>query len=372
MKALRQEPSIMMTKSENKPLKNLSITSHFLRSLTLHRLFRFSRVALQNLLFRESQWQGEYSRSLSTCLDIERFLNFLTGRSIAHYVEGVVLYTQNDLEVQHQQQSQSGTSDTERNLQLVGLCRSIVARIGNLRFVTICAPPSTLARLVCCAIQTQDAWAFDMPLHVLHLSRPLDRADPVSLPAPQAFDLLHLLPWTHCTLNEGSSLKVYNTYEYYSKTSPSILNQFPYLAEKSAPVPLSRSMKTVDYIAIFPLLGYHSSIFGFLQRLPSVEKLGMQLVPHPDDRIFENQSRVETALLADMWLEFKADYRRVLQNVLIHSREVGGEIGGITEFTSYDYGMKGIQTIIDESCKDYLYDWRDCGNGHWQLRDKLE
>ena len=368
MKVLRREPSIMMTDSENKSLKTLSATSHFLRSLTLPHLFRFSRVALQSLLLKEPQWHGEYSRSLPSCVDIERFLNFLAARSLADYVEGIVLYTQYDLEVQHQQQSESGTCDTDGNLQLVGLCRSIVAQLRNLRFVTICAPPSTLARLVCCTIQTHDAWAFDMPLHILHLSRPLDRAYPISLPAPQVFDLLHLLPWTHCTLNEGSSLKVYSTYEYYGKTSPSILSQFPYSPEKSPPISLSRFMKTVDYIAIFPLLGYSSSIFGFLHRLPFVDKLGMQLVPHPEDHIFENQSRVETALLADMWLEFKADYRRVLQNVLIHSREVGG----ITEFVSYDYSMKGIQTIIDESCKDYLYDWHDCGNGHWQLRDGLD
>ena len=368
MKVLRREPSVLMTSSENRSLKNLSLTSPFLRALTLSRLFRFSRVCLKSLSFKKTQSQGPSSRPLPSSADIEKFLAFVTSNTLASYIEGVVLYTQHDLEVQHQHQCEDSASDSDANLRLAGFCRSIIAQLKYLGFITICAPPTTLARLVCCTILTQDAWAFDMPLHVLHLSRPLDGAYPVSLPTPQAFDLLRLLPWTHCTLNEGSSLKVYSTYDYYGKISPSILNQFPYIPEASAPIPLSRFIKTVDYIAIFPLLGYRSSIFGFLQQLPFLRKLGMQLAPHPDDHILDNQSRVDTALLVDMWLEFNTGYSRVLRNVL----NLSFKVSRIREFTSYDYDIKGIQTAIDESCKESLYDWRDCGNGHWQLMDELD
>ena len=371
-KNLRREPSISMTCSQNKPLKNLSSTCQNLRSLTLPWLFKFSRIHLNGF---EQQSIGTGLYSTPKCADIERFLSFVTDKSLVSYIQGVVLYTQTDLEVRSTGHLGKHSSGSEQHLELAGFWRSIL-EVLNLRCVTTCAPPSTLARLVSCDITTQDAWAFDMELHVLRLCRPPEGPSSIPSEVPQKFDLFHLLPWTHCTLNEGSSLKVYNTYEYYHKKTPSIVGR---LGSATEAVPFNSTLTSFEYIAIFPMCqhvrgimvptagvgledGY--GILDFLMLFPNLQNLTLQLMPLPEDKILEDESRLLVGSFADMWLEFDGCYNAVLGT--IRDLYVNQVIPRIYRFVSLDHRFGDMQSTIDDRCNRELPNWHNCGNGHWQ------
>ena len=374
LRNLRREPSTLITCSHVLPLKSLSLTCHRLRSVVLPWLFKFSRIHLSGF---EQHSIGPNVYSAPRSADIDQFLSFVTKESLAPYIQGVVLFTHTDFELRSTGQLGSDPSKPASCLELAGFWRSVL-QVLNLKYATTCAPPSTLARLVSCDVATQDAWAFDMKLHILHLRR-LSRVPHPNLPEiPRMFDVFYLLPWTHCTLNEGSSLKVYNTYEYYHKITPSIVNRLTNATKTASTL---SSLTSFEYIAIFPMcqhvrgtvvprggiaLDDGCGVLDLLMLFPCLEKLQLQLAPHPDDEILEDLNRLQIGSLADMWLEFDGCYDAVLGTIT--DLYANAECPRISRFVSLDYSLQlgDMQTTIEEHCTRDLPEWYSCGNGHWQ------
>ncbi|MCJ1254936.1 hypothetical protein MMC24_002752 [Lignoscripta atroalba] len=365
LKALRREPSILMTCSDEQPLKALSHASQRMRSLALQSLFKYTRV---HLSVPSHQEQGSLSGSYRTWprLQIEAFISFLISYMLSAHVKGIVIYTELEFPAELCQGLKT---------RFFTLWRSLLKAIDP-EFITICGPPSTTASLAGCYVRTMDAWAFDMPLHVLHLSRPRRSAGNVFHPAQasRVLDLFYLKPWTYCTLNEGSFLKAYSTYEYYSKRPPSIADS--YGENMSILHSTGTSLTAFDYVAIFPFgthirheLGRHEirGVLAFVESLPNLRRLRTQLAPDPESKILEDAARMQKTVPADTWMELDSGYTMITQSI---SRME--QTGQLKEFVSLDYAIQGLQQSLDEQFEQVLPGWARCGDGHWRKDKTLE
>ena len=362
LKRLRREPTLTLTSSENTPLKNLSVTSSFFRSLILPILFRFTRIYM-NGIFIDYQDGLHVARSPDT----ERCLAFLKKNSLSPVVQGVVFYTECDFEMKY---SDIGAEDLAKRSAVNGLWRTALSAISP-SFITICAPPTTLGRLTQCPVQMKDSWAFDMPLQILHLSRSSAAKWPFTI---RYQDLFCIIPWTHCTLNEGSSLNVYSTYEYHIKTMPSILDCTGRLRAQCP------TLQSLDYIAIFPPARQSWPLRSFIRRSRVLRRLGIQLTPHPADRILENDQRVQKALLSDMWMEHVDFYVKLLawmpcENSRVDSQEsmfwaettIDPLLIQKIYFKSFDLNPVHLREHLGGDQVSCLNQWEECNDENWQM-----
>lgn len=187
--------------------------------------------------------------------------------------------------------------------------------LDPLRF-TIIASPRALASLLARMLFLGDAWSFYQSHHVLSLSRSQtkvaspDKEDEVGptheeegpstslAPASAAqssssssssahhpakripCDLFTTRPWTALLLNEGSSTRVYKTYEYYHRRPPSMLGALLGAEEYPNDEPLIPStIRDLSYVGIFPLSTHFNTL---VQNLPRIDRLFVQLVPRND------------------------------------------------------------------------------------------
>lgn len=345
LQALHREPSITLTESDAQPLKNLSLTSRLLRRLTIMTLFKFSRIRLNRLCI-----VGIVELS-SGSEDINEYLNFVRLNALRLYVKGIVLYTEVDLGLEQSSTGPRLSSDAFGGLgfsEFAHLWRNLLTAL-NPDFITMIAPPSTLALLASCVCQDRDAWAFDMPLHILHLKKPYSIPSAASFGPPRVADLFHFQEWSHCTLNEGSSLKSYSTYEYFLKITPSIV-------PVGSPNAIM-SITSFDYIAIFPLQNQTLEIPRLFLMMPNLERIRVQLAPEPSSKILEDQTRMQKGLPADMWMELVSGYRLILHAIR--------EMGGLKHFQSLDYAIKGLRPSLDGLFEQIMRGWSSCGGGCW-------
>lgn len=180
----------------------------------------------------------------------------------------------------------------------------ILDLIDPFRF-TIIASPRTLASLLARMLFLGDAWSFYQSHHVLSLSRnsktvasPNDglevgspqqetASQPPLTSAPVARQarripcfLFTIRPWDSLLLNEGSSTRVYKTYEYYHRRPPSMLGALLGAEEFPNDEPLIPStIRDLSYVGIFPLSTHFNTL---VQNLPRIDRLFVQLVPRND------------------------------------------------------------------------------------------
>jgi hypothetical protein len=186
--------------------------------------------------------------------------------------------------------------------------------LDPLRF-TIIASPRTLASLLARMLFLGDAWSFYQSHHVLSLTRdqkavaspnkedevgsPQKEAGPSasiapgvpeqssSMSAPVARQkrripcfLFTIRPWEALLLNEGSSTRVYKTYEYYHRRPPSMLGALLGAEEFPNDEPLiPPTIRDLSYVGIFPLSTHFNTL---VQNLPRIDRLFVQLVPRND------------------------------------------------------------------------------------------
>lgn len=345
LQALRKEPSITLTESDGQPLKNLSLTSRSLRRLTNMTLFKFSRIRLNRLSIQD------IVKLPSGSEDINDFLNFVRLNALCSYVKGFVLYTEVDLGPELSSTGPRLLSDASGGLgffECAHVWRNLLITLHP-SFITMIAPPSTLALLASCVCPDRDAWAFDMPLHILHFKQSNSTPSANSTGPPRKADLFHIRDWSHCTLNEGSSLRVYSTYEYFLKVTPSIVPM-------GSPNPII-SIRSFDYIAIFPLHSHTSKISRLLLIMPNLERMRVQLAPEPSSKILEDQTRMQKGLPADMWMELVSGYSLMLRTIR--------EMGRLKHFQSLDYAIEGLRPSLDGVFEHAMRGWRRCGGGCW-------
>lgn len=124
--------------------------------------------------------------------------------------------------------------------------------------------------------------------------------------------LLNLRDWTSLSLNEGSFLKAYGTYEYFERGPPSLISS---IASSFSPLDLPTppstltltSIRSFTYTAIFPFANH----LDFLSLLPQLETLDLQFAPDPQSGILDDKERTGKAELADCWQELISGYHDI-------------------------------------------------------------
>ncbi len=134
--------------------------------------------------------------------------------------------------------------------------------------------------------------------------------------------LLNLLPWTHISLNEGSFLKAYGTYEFFERGPPSLVysigqtltsrKQRRLCPETNAPTErFPASLRSFTYTGIFPF----SNHADFRHILPYLEELDVQFAPDPQSGILDDKERTGKAELQDCWQELLSAYHDIAMTI---------------------------------------------------------
>lgn len=305
------------------------------------------------LLDDEAQQMGEMAFALkeriqpSTALSwiprfyhgLQDFIRYLIQHELTSVVDSFVLYTGPMLE-QKLRRFPHEAADRDWRYAASAAFWAHLLSIIDPSTITILAPPTDLACLANCAIDTFGDWAFtDMEYHILSLTQPNPTSNqpprtspsqppsystlrpiPPTYPSASASSILALRPWTHLSLNEGSFLKAYGTYEFFERGPPSLIASI----KQSTLHPASRlpALASLSYTAIFPFATHAD----FAALLPRIGKLSLQLAPRRESTILHERARLGKADLADCWTELAAAYAG-LAGALASVRRVG--VGGL-------------------------------------------
>ncbi|OTB00984.1 hypothetical protein M426DRAFT_323878 [Hypoxylon sp. CI-4A] len=343
---LREQPSHDMLDIEPRFAKSLKTASLVCRA--------WHTLALPTL-FRHILWRPNVSSLSAFTLNPIPLLQFLENNGLDR---GVATFT---MIVDFSDREAEGRRITPeiRSVDLEWLWDQLFSIIDPLRF-TIIAPPNTLAAFLSRMLFLDDAWSFSMPYHILSLARPkkdllrgksstvnhigahlsnfhistanrstpgasqsTTAGPPIAPLTPRsrkakACPLFTIRPWTSILLNEGSSTRVYQTYEFFLRRPPSMLGALLGCEEHPNDTPLiPPSIVDFNYIAIFPLSSHFETL---LQHLPRIERLFVQLTPGPENKILEDKDEMRHIDPADLWME-----RNTAYSCLMRELTLGGE-----------------------------------------------
>lgn len=251
--------------------------------------------------------------------------------------------------------------------------------VDPLRF-TLVASPRMLASLLARMLFLGDEWSFDQSHHILSLSRPSRKPTPRAnaQPEPQADTfgtkalsssapalpscapsrnvpcaLFTIRPWTSLLLNEGSSTRVYKTYEYFHKRPPSMLGallgaeEFPNNESLIPP-----SIRDLSYVGIFPLSTHFNTL---VQNLPPIDRLFVQLVPRND--ILKDKREMQHLDMDDLWAERNTSYGKIMPK-LFDSSSSSGNWRQLQEFESGDAADRESWDLAVEYVRQFGAQWR--------------
>lgn len=196
-----------------------------------------------------------------------------------------------------------------------------------------------------------DDWAFDMPFHILHL---LNRQTRSHISDHKLWEQ----PWSTLTLNEGSSLKVYSTYEYYLKRPPSIFSVQSF-CEGVMRYAWSSTVQTFEYVAIFPTAYHIEYCFKYLKYLHNLRTITTRLTPHETSSILSDTKRIGKCQFADLWMELRSSYEVITRFV-----QDMGKDHSLREFRPVDCDQANMAGMIRPIITDGLQDWKSMGN-YW-------
>ncbi|RYO90561.1 hypothetical protein DL766_006763 [Monosporascus sp. MC13-8B] len=369
---LHEQPSATLLDGEpgSRNLKRASLVSRAWRSLTLP------------LLFRHVLWRPRVTSLSAFTLNPIPLLRFLEENGLVadrhhHHRSGVETLTLvvdfvedgwgagDDAHPHAHRQGRTGAGPRIRSVDLEWLWDQLFSVVDPLRF-TVMAPPTTLAALLSRTLFLDDAWAFDMPYHILSLSRirggeellskhqkmewPLSDYRLSSTGAAAKSDggeasssrgeaagpsrsstssrrpsrwkkqappspLFTIRPWTALLLNEGSSTRAYKTSEFFFRRPPSLLGALlgceegPHNDGNAPPPLIPQTVRDLSYVAVFPLSSHvEATLAPHLP--PHVERLFVRLTPTPKSRLFLEDNGVDPA---DLWLERNAAYQSLIR-----------------------------------------------------------
>ncbi|MCJ1390519.1 hypothetical protein MMC18_003379 [Xylographa bjoerkii] len=348
-----EEPATTLADSTYRPLKNFSQTSHGYRSLSSPSLFKFSEVRFQESIIQKSDVGGLH-RLAPLYNEVKHFLRFIVEQDLSQSVYSLVISTTYDV---------GGgllMLAPEYLAHELGDLWTSIFRVIRPHAITISAPPSTLAFLTSCGIQCTDEWAFGMRRHTLQLRLSSDVSE-INYPKQKRTNkLIDIIPWTQCILNEGSSIPVYNTYQYDAMIQPSVLNKS---LRKDATLLLLTSIRSFDYVAIFPLIRQMDELFAFLFALPSLQRVIFQLAPQKQNKVLEDASRVQRSLYSDLWMELEMVFFFIATNV-VHQPDCS-----INELICLDYQQEALRDILGRGGNMMSGHWRTVKDGHWKRID---
>lgn len=272
-----QQPTNDFTYSSYQPLKDVSLSCRRLRTLSLAYLFKYTRLDAHNLT---------------------EFLSFINVHGLNDRIRTVTASLQGSC----------------TRIEPLWWAR-IFNRLPALASFTVQAAPHVLSQLTGIYVDDSEAWAFNMPIQTLTLTRqqpqpqsfyPYDAIDYDSVP-----NLLMAKDWTACTFNEGSSIKAYTTYEYYLRLTPSLMTipianseqpivplSTPFSTLPSPPALLSpipvinhfyESLESFTFVAIFPFYNHVDDVCSTVRRMKNLKHLSIKLCPDPDSTVLEDE-----------------------------------------------------------------------------------
>ncbi|KAI0383393.1 hypothetical protein F5Y04DRAFT_33926 [Hypomontagnella monticulosa] len=345
---LRDQPSDDMLNSQPGFLPSLKAVS---------RVCKVWRSLVMPSLFRHILWRPKMSSLSAFTLNPIPLLRFLEDNRLDRAVTTfalVVDFVDKEAGIRH-------ITPEIRSVDLEWLWDQLFSVIDPLRF-TIVAPPTTLAAFMSRMLFLEDAWSFSIPYHILSLAR-TKRSSPrdkllsehietklsnlqVSTPEqgttrpsrsaivepstasssfryrnPPACPLFTIRPWTSILLNEGSSTRVYRTYEFFLRRPPSMLGALLGCEEHPNDTPLiPPTVVDFSYIAIFPLSSHFEIL---LQNLPRLDRLFVQLAPRPGNRILEDEEEMKHIDPADLWMERNTAYSSLMRELTFAADPAG-------------------------------------------------
>ena len=343
IKHLDEEPSEALLQSRYTPVKNLALTCRRLRTLCLQTLFSNVKLTLTSL-----------GLSVST----ERLVSFIQDHDLVRDVESVLFY-----------QVASDKKDNEHDYRKLPRCTmesQILWVISQLNppAITIMLPPSSFQELMPYDLRESDDWAFQIPYQILHLS--LATATPsacVLVGDSQDNNILKILPWSHCTFNEGSSIRAYSTYQYFQKHVPSIFTPIDDQKMKDGVRRALPYLTSIDYVAIFPFPTLHMQQFcSFLiAAAPNIRHLLTRFSPTRKNGVLDDKEMMRTCQRTDLWSELENCYA-----YLAHWLSLRGALDSLDDFTVLDYENPGLRDAIHRAFVTPA-DWAHVGNGKWVM-----
>lgn len=337
---LIDQPKTTWTAQAEHPLKNASVVSHRLRSLTLPLLFRHTRL-------------DPYHLSL--------FLDFIRRSQLTNHVESVVAHLQGPC----------------NHIHPAWWCR-LLNEVPARRFAIGCAP-HIFAEIAGISMNMNDTWAFNVPYQFLELVQLPDDTRR-HIPYNDMPTIFTARPWHSLRVNEGSSLAAYTSYEYFLKRPPSLIanlqSQLVSFASAAQIIPLTipdgpphpaqiflESLKEFSFVAIFPFYNHVDDILKCIRRMTSLRTLFMKLCPEPESTILEDEIKAASYHidLNDPWSEFNTSYRLVGHTV----RSMGVE-AQLQCFIVDDYKMAGVWDSVKSALSDTLANlWIYSEHGKW-------
>ncbi|OHE97269.1 F-box domain-containing protein [Colletotrichum orchidophilum] len=326
---LHDQPSFIMLQNLffDRDLKTTSLVCKRWRDAVLPLLFRHVVWTVDRFELPLMEETGDPASAID-------FLSFLRSNSLTNYVNTLSMFVEDAMGGISEGTSSATLMETgfankaSYSEDYNWLWRTIFEHIEPTR-LTMIASPRVLAQLLSRMLFLGDAWNFSMPQHVLSLSRKDKRIKETQSKAQvtassghasgseQAYqkrvpcDLLTIRPWQALLLNEGSSTRVYKTYEFYLKRPPSILGallgaeEFP--NDESM---ISPSIRDLSYVGIFPLSSHFNTL---VQNIPHLDRLFVQLVPRND--ILQDTDEMRNVDLADLWMERNTAYSMLFREL---------------------------------------------------------
>ncbi|KAL8945813.1 MAG: hypothetical protein Q9222_007697 [Ikaeria aurantiellina] len=294
-RAFDHEPSAESVNSNHKPLKQLSLASRFLRGVVFQSLFTYLLCVFDD--FSTAVDPGTYC--LQKMIKLVRLIQKLGMEGKIH---GLTVFFPVETCI-----------PKEYIDELVNRFTTFLICDANPLRLTVIGPASLLCHLIQDRVDSKDEWAFGKRLHMLRLSQlphPSRRGDN----GAHGFvgGIIKSRPWTDLSVNEGSSLRVYSTYEYFNKTPPTMLHQLFRMAVDST---LLHSLRRINYVAIFPLSSQVRGLAQGLRDCPSLTELFTQLAPAAADPILDDSERLGKASTADIWMEVESSYRLIASEI---------------------------------------------------------
>lgn len=154
------------------------------------------------------------------------------------------------------------------------------------------------------------------PTSHMRLSPCRPYAELLPIPARTSFapsSVFNLRPWTSISLNEGSFLQAYGTYEYFERGPPSLVSSIasslasPGRVNQLSGAQALATVRSLTYTAIFPFANH----LDFLGMLPQLEVLDLQFAPDTQSGILDDRERTGRAELQDCWQELISGYHDI-------------------------------------------------------------
>ncbi|KAK4936102.1 hypothetical protein LTR10_022946 [Elasticomyces elasticus] len=327
-----------VSSSASRPsLKHLSLTSRFFRTLTIPFIFKHSIVHP---------------------LQVTNFLTFLQNHDLSSRILTMTAPLESHFTHFHP-----------------AWWSRLLDALSCLTTFTIIAPPEVLDALAGIHTWTTDAWAFNMPYQIIRLEHSPSGSSPEAQSPMNLVDndddtlptLLTARKWHTLTLNEGSSLQAYTTYEFFLRRTPSLLTALHFNNSTIADS-LFRSLRSFSFIAIFPFYNHVDEILKSIRKMTSLESLSIKLCPDPDSTVFRDEIELNNGHMDvnDPWNECETSWMLIAHTVIFLTVQ-----GHLETFHMADVQIEAVRESLEKAIVSRLQEWwsyEGDGSGKWYKR----